>query len=141
MYSVTQRNWRVEREAAQTLRAVQQRGFRIGAVSNGSDDWNAQRLIDRARLRRYFELVLTSAAHGWRKPDGRIFQAALDYFHAEPGEAVMIGDSYEADILGAGALGIRTMWITKRAATADVRPTTEPDATLRTLKEIPGLLS
>ena len=37
MYAVTQTNWRVEREAAATLRILLKRGYRLGAVSNGSD--------------------------------------------------------------------------------------------------------
>ena len=47
-----------------TLRAIQRRGLRIGAISNGSYDWNALELLNRAGLRRYFEMVLTSDAHG-----------------------------------------------------------------------------
>ena len=141
MYAVTQRNWKVERDAASTLKTLHRRGFRIGAVSNGSDHWNALELLDRARLHRYFELVLTSAAHGRRKPDQSIFQAALDHFHVEASRAVMIGDSYEADILGAGNLGIRTIWITRRVTLTNVRVTTEPDATLPSLSGVPALFA
>jgi HAD superfamily hydrolase (TIGR01662 family) len=140
MYGVTQRNWKVERDAAATLKTLQLRGFRIGAVSNGSDDWNAQELLRRAGLRRYFEMVLTSAAHGRRKPDPSIFRAALDHFRAEPGKSVMIGDSYEADILGAGAVGIHTIWLTKRLLPAGVQVTAKPEAVAATLHELPALL-
>jgi HAD superfamily hydrolase (TIGR01662 family) len=140
MYRVTQSNWRLERDAAHLLKALKQRGFRLGAVSNGSDDWNALELIRRARLRDHFELVLTSAAHGLRKPDPSIFRAALDHFRVEAKLAVMIGDSYEADILGAGALGMRTIWITRRVASTGTPLTVTPDAILETLREVPAVL-
>lgn len=140
MYKVTQTNWRVERDAAPTLRTIQRRGFRIGAISNGSYDWNALELLNRAGLRRYFDMVLISGSHGSRKPDSSIFQAALDYFHAEPQRTVMIGDSYEADILGAGALGMHTIWITRRVPPDTVAVSEQPDATVRTLRGVPGLL-
>jgi HAD superfamily hydrolase (TIGR01662 family) len=140
MYRVTQSNWKVEKHAAPVLRSLKRRGFRIGAVSNGSDDWNALELLNRARLRGYFDLVLTSAAHGRRKPDATIFQAALDHFRADAQRTVMIGDSYEADILGASALGLHTIWITRRVASPTMTPTVEADATLGTIREVPAVL-
>jgi putative hydrolase of the HAD superfamily len=140
MYRVTQTNWRLERDAASTLRAVQRRGFRVGAISNGSYDWNALELLNRDRLRRYFDMVLTSAAHGSRKPDASIFQAALDHFRVDPGRTAMIGDSYEADILGAAALGMHTIWLTRRVPLDAVAVTFQPDATARALREVPALL-
>ena len=141
MYKVTQTNWKVEPDAAATLRAIQRRGFRIGAISNGSYDWNALELLNRAGLGRYFEMVLTSDAHGMRKPDPSIFRAALEHFHVEAERALMIGDSYEADILGARALGIRTVWITRRVARAVVAATAEPDITLAALRGLPDMLA
>ena len=139
---VTQTNWQVERDAAATLRTLQRRGYRLGAVSNGSDDWNALELLERGRLRSVLrdgpDLGSARSAQAGSKhlPGGA---RPLPRGSAEL--AVMIGDSYEADILGAGALGIRTIWITK---TSDrrrrCRVTCEPDAIVPTLREIPALL-
>ena len=98
-------------------------------------------LLNRAGLHRYFEMVLTSDAHGLRKPDPSIFRAALAHFQVEPERSVMIGDSYDADILGAGPLGIRTIWITRRVAPAAVTVTADPDATLPALRLVPGMLA
>ena len=41
MYAVTQANWRVERDAGSTLQRLCKAGYRLGAVSNGSDHQNA----------------------------------------------------------------------------------------------------
>jgi putative hydrolase of the HAD superfamily len=92
-------------------------------------------------MRSFFEFVITSEAHGRRKPAASIFQAALGYFQVEGPMAVMVGDSYEADILGAHALGISTVWLIKHAAAPRTEPTVRPDATIRRLSEIPALLS
>jgi HAD superfamily hydrolase (TIGR01662 family) len=140
MYGVTQRNWKIERDASRTLRELKRRGFRVGAISNGSDDWNAKELLRRARLDKWFDLVLTSAAQGRRKPDPTIFLAALQHFQVEAGRAVMIGDSYDADILGAGALGIRTVWITRRVGALAMPTPNRADATLPALGEVPTTL-
>lgn len=141
MYAVTQTNWRAERDAVPMLRLLHSRGFRLGAVSNGSDHHNALELLDKARMLPYFGNVISSAAHGRRKPHPSIFRAALNHFNAGAGDTVMIGDSYEADIAGAHALGMATIWVTRRiAAPTGVLPV-QPDARVRRLREIPGLLA
>ena len=53
----------------------------------------------------------------------------------------MIGDNYEADILGAHRLGINTIWITRRVPVLRQTPPIQPDAIVSTLSEIPSLLS
>ena len=52
------------------------------------------------------DFLVVSEGVGVSKPDPRIFSLALDRAAAEPGEAVMIGDSWENDILGARGAGI-----------------------------------
>ena len=140
MYAVTQRNWRLEGDARRTVRTLLHRGFRLGAVSNGSDDRNALELLDAARLRDSFEVIITSAAHGHRKPDASIFQAALEHFQVPATKAVMIGDSYQADILGAHGVGMHAIWITRRAQPLPPTAQILPEATVRTLRELPDLL-
>jgi FMN phosphatase YigB (HAD superfamily) len=92
-------------------------------------------------MRSAFEFVITSEAHGWRKPAPSIFQAALAHFQAEGPMAVMVGDSYEADVLGAHALRMTTIWFIKRAARPEAALPVRPHATIRKLSEIPALLS
>ncbi|HYI75076.1 MAG TPA: HAD family hydrolase, partial [Gaiellaceae bacterium] len=50
-----------------------------------------------------------SKAHGRIKPDPSIFLVALEQLGASPEETVMVGDSYEDDIEGARALGMRAI--------------------------------
>jgi putative hydrolase of the HAD superfamily len=141
MYAVTQSNWYLEEDAGPTIRILRERALRIGMVSNGSDDANALELLEGAGLLTSIEFVLTSAAFGRRKPDPGIFRKALQHFEASPAQAVMIGDSYEADILGAHGVGMSTIWVTRRL---QIRPTSQPvapDATVAALSEIPQLLS
>jgi HAD superfamily hydrolase (TIGR01509 family) len=140
MYAVTQTNWRLEADARSTVRALRNRGMRLGAVSNGSDHENALDLLDKARLRGEFEVIVTSAAHGRRKPDASIFQAALEAMGGEPETTVMIGDSYEADILGAHALGMATIWVIRRLGPTPAHGPVAPDATVGSLAAILPIL-
>ncbi len=140
MYAVTQTNWYLESDALPAIQNLQDHGYRLGIISNGAEDLNTYELIDKAKLRSYFEFILSSAAFGKRKPHPGIYRAALDYFHVPPEEVVMVGDNYEADMLGAHRLGINTIWITRRVPDPIERPPILPDAIISTLSEIPPLL-
>ncbi|MEK6237018.1 MAG: HAD-IA family hydrolase [Planctomycetales bacterium] len=58
------------------------------------------------------ELVVSEEV-GVTKPDARIFEAALSRLGGTIDEAVMIGDSWSSDILGATELGIRAIWLNR----------------------------
>ena len=138
-YAVLQANWFAEEDALETLEALRGRGFQLGMVSNTSDDRNVQQLVDCWGFRPFFEIVVTSAAVGIRKPDRRIFQVALDHFGILPAQAAMVGDTPAADLEGANRLGMFSIWITRRAPHPD--PAIRPQASVATLIEIPNLLA
>jgi len=146
MYAVTERNWYVEEDAIPTLASLKDKGYRLGLISNTSDDNNVQALVDQGGFRPFFEVLVTSAGCGIRKPHPHIFQIALDHFSIQPGQAVMVGDTLEADIAGANSLGIYSVWITRRAERSDPStgsgqdPAIQPKAVIQTLSELPTLL-
>jgi HAD superfamily hydrolase (TIGR01549 family) len=143
MYAVLQTRWLPEDDAVPTLEALLQRGYRLGLVSNASDDADVQILVDNAGLRPYFDFILTSANAGYRKPSPNIFNQALAFWGARPADAAMVGDTVSADISGAKNLGILSIWISRRAETEENRTAlveSPPDATILTLSELPGLL-
>ena len=143
MYAVTESHWHVEQDAALTLGTLGEKGYRLGLISNAGDDADVQTLVDDANLREYFDLIITSAAEGIRKPSPHIFHKMLNYWGIEPSQAAMVGDTLSADILGASKAGLYSIWIARRADTpANQALAAEifPDATIATLSELPGLL-
>jgi len=141
MYAVTQKNWYREEDAIETLEVLKSRGFRLGIISNTSDDQNVQGIVNQSGLRPYFEYILTSAALGIRKPDMRIFQAALDHFQVPPVAAAMVGDLLQTDVLGANQMGIYSIWITRRARVPEEGELgIQPQAVVTALNQIPPLL-
>ena len=142
MYAITQQNWYLEDDAIPTLKALRERGYRLGMVSNTSDDKNVQQLVDRWELRPFFETIITSAGCGFRKPDRRIFQPALDHFGIPPEQIAMVGDLLEADILGANQLGMYSIWITRRVQIPNESELAiQPQAVITALDLIPELLA
>ena len=140
MYAVTQTNWLPEEDALPTLAELQRSGYRIGLISNAADDDNTQALIDKAKLRPYLEFILSSAAFGKRKPEPSIFRSALEHFGVPAEEAVMVGDNFEADIVGAHGVGMQGIWITRRTAEAAYPGQRPADAVVKTLMDIPAML-
>jgi putative hydrolase of the HAD superfamily len=142
MYAITQQNWYLETDTIPTLKTLRGHGYRLGMISNTSDDKNVQQLVDRWELRPFFETIVTSAGCGFRKPDERIFRLALDRFGVPPEQVAIVGDSLEADILGANQMGIYSIWITRRVCLPEEGELTiQPQAVIPTLNLIPGLLA
>jgi len=89
--------------------------YPVGLLTNGPSD--IQRLkLDQAGLSEAFGVVVISGEFGHGKPSPEVFLAALDPLGARPEDSVMVGDSWERDIVGALDAGMRAVWI------ADGRP-------------------
>ncbi len=81
----------------------------IGVVS----DWgsNLHEILTDLELDPWLDFVLASGAVGLAKPDPAFFRVALDRADAAPGEALMVGDSYRADVHGARSAGVDALWL------------------------------
>ena len=90
------------------------------------------------------DAVVVSEEAGWRKPRAEIFLEALRRLDVSPGETVHVGDRLNADVAGAAALGIRTVWLTRRVRDPDQKREAHaglpPAATIADLSELPALL-
>ena len=98
-------NFSLYEDALPVLDALRAHGLKIGLITNGQRDLDE--FVAHHRLQ--VDAMVGSKAHGKIKPDPSIFQAALADLGVAPDEAVMVGDSYEDDIAGARALGIRAI--------------------------------
>lgn len=96
-------------DAAVTLSALEQRGYRLGIIAN-----QVAGAKDRLRsfgLLKYFDVVVTSAESGVAKPDRAIFEKALELAGCEAENGVMVGDRLDNDVIPAKAIGMVTVWI------------------------------
>jgi putative hydrolase of the HAD superfamily len=62
-------------------------------------------------LEGYFESMVISSHHGYRKPDSRLFRKTLDNMGLDPGEVIWVGNDMYRDIYGARLVGIRNIFV------------------------------
>jgi putative hydrolase of the HAD superfamily len=96
-------------DAAPALHELRELGLRIVVASNW--DVSLAEVLERTGLAPALDGVVTSAAAGARKPDARLFEAALRVARCDPGEAVHVGDSVANDVEGARAAGLRAVLV------------------------------
>lgn len=85
---------------------------RIGIVTNNRQAEQEDKLRQLG-LATYVEELISSEQVGVAKPDPRIFTVALQRLGATPATTLMVGDNWEADVLGALAVGIRPVWVNR----------------------------
>lgn len=89
------------------------RDFDLGIVSNVDDDV-LNTLLERARIRHRFRVVVTSESVRTYKPEPGIFRQALSGARCPPEAALHLGDSPVDDVLGPKRVGMMAGWINRR---------------------------
>jgi len=89
------------------------RGVALGCVTNGRDGHQRSKL-DGLEISSSFDSIVTSGEFGEKKPALAMFKQCLAELEVDAADSVMVGDSYEADIVPALALGMRAIWKSDR---------------------------
>ena len=100
-------------EALASLHGRYRLALATNAADSGADE--VRRALERVGLAECFDLVLTARELGARKPSREFYRAALEALGCEAAEVAMVGDDYEADVLGAKSAGLFTVWIDHRS--------------------------
>ena len=83
--------------------------YKLHIITNGFEEVQVQKL-KKSEILHFFDKVITSESVGVKKPNPIIFNHALALASTTPEKSIMIGDNYEADILGAQQIGMRTIY-------------------------------
>ena len=100
--------------------------YRMHIITNGFAEIQAVKMAS-SDITHFFEEVITTQSADAKKPNPRIFEYALQASGATVAESLMLGDNYEADILGAKGVGLDTVFYNPKAevvadpATYDIR--------------------
>jgi putative hydrolase of the HAD superfamily len=84
----------------------------VGIVTNNAVAEQIEKLAHLG-MTDWVDVLVISEEAGVRKPDAAIFRLALERCGASADEAVMVGDSWGADVMGARAAGIRVVWLNR----------------------------
>jgi len=87
------------------LDRVRALGVSVAVVSNS--EGKLEELFDGLGILGAFDLVIDSGVVGIEKPDPRIFRIALERFRVPPARTLHLGDTFDPDVLGARAAGLR----------------------------------
>ncbi len=138
--------WKLYPDALCTLAALRDAGYRLGCVSNINDGHIMRSVVARDGLRDWLSPLYLSEEIGLRKPHPRLFNMVLQDWGLPPQQAVMVGDNHKTDIQGALNAGLRAIWINRDVEhpwrrVEGIDASVAPDATIRELSELPGLLA
>jgi len=124
-------------EVVAALRALKARGHRLAIVSNTDDDIIAGNV---AQLGGTIDRVITAQQAGAYKPDRRLFDHAHAQLGVTPDEVVHICASPHLDHAAAREVGFRCVWVDRGTGRRPL-PDYRPDATVRTLDQVPALFA
>jgi 2-haloacid dehalogenase len=125
-------------EVPAMLATLREAGFRTAILSNGSPPMLTA-LVERARLETLFDAVLSADAVGVFKTHPKVYQYALDSL-CLPASAIAFQSSNAWDAHGASDFGMRVVWCNRYGERRERLPGS-PDFEIRTLAELPALLS
>jgi putative hydrolase of the HAD superfamily len=89
------------------LEVVRER-FPLAVVTDAQSAY-ARGELHQVRILEYFDPIIISGDYGFRKPDRRLFQAALDGMGVTAEHTLFIGNDMHRDIFGAREAGMITM--------------------------------
>ncbi len=127
-------------EATEVLACLKKK-YKLGVIANQPAGLSER--ISSYGLLGYFDAVFGSEDIGLKKPDIEFYRYALKETGCTPGEAVMVGDRPDNDIVPAKKAGMKTIRIMQGYFKV-VRVKSEeekPDYTVEDLTEIPGILA
>jgi 2-haloalkanoic acid dehalogenase type II len=141
-FAFEREQWKPYPESEATLRQLSEQGYRLALISNATDDELIQDLAEAGGLRKWFDVSLSSAGVGVRKPHPGVFQVVLHEWGFPPSQVVMVGDTLRFDIAGAHNTGLKAI-----LAAWDLYPDYDaeadhvvPDATAESLPQLVDLI-
>ncbi len=110
--------------------------YHMHILSNGFREVQYKK-IENSGLKPYFDKIILSDEIGVNKPHTEFFMHALNKTKANRSHTLMIGDSWDADIVGAYNSNIHQLWLNPE----EHRPTIfTPTYSVKTLSEIKDIL-
>ena len=117
--------------------------YRVALCSNFTHAATARGILEESGMAPHFSSVVISEEVGIRKPRAEIFESVASSLDVAPEEILHVGDNLAADVAGAAAVGMRTVWLTRQIVDPDAMLARyegpAPDFALEDLLDLPVL--
>ena len=128
---------RLDENAEAMLRSLRGK-YKLGIISNFAIPECVYKLLKNHGLDKLFDVIVISGAVNKRKPSPEIFKSTLKALGVSASETVFVGDTVDADIEGAKAVGMKAVYIERRIQKE--AENVHPDKTIKSLNELPAAL-
>jgi putative hydrolase of the HAD superfamily len=112
--------------------------YEMAIITNGFKEVQHKKIIQ-SGLAKYFKKLFISEEIGSTKPKREIFEHAIKSMNARKKNSLMIGDSWEADIVGARNFGIDQIYFNPRLISSDLGPDLDAGISNKADANIQGL--
>lgn len=124
--------------AVETLRRIKPgRTLALATGAEVSTEAEIRAALARVELDGWIDAVFCYKNTGLRKPEEAFYRFILERLGARPGDALMVGDSYEKDAAAANRVGMRAVWFAPRSS---AEKNSSMMKTIHHLMELPHLL-
>lgn len=96
--------------------------YNLHIITNGFDEIQYKKM-SHSKINHYFKTITNAENAGVKKPNPIIFDFALNLANTQADKSIMIGDSYEADIMGAKNMGMDVVFfdVNNRTIDSDIK--------------------
>ena len=115
LYATNQKKLELSKTMIRIMNLCQENQIRLGIITNGPSNhqWNK---VEALRVMEYIprEFVFVSGDIGVAKPHLDLFNYVKEKMDLIPQETLLVGDTFESDIVGANMAGWQTVWLKRR---------------------------
>ena len=119
--------------------------YSLALCSNFSHASTARAILEQAGFDEHLRTIVISEEVGIRKPRREIFDEVITSLGFAAHEILHVGDKLRADVAGAAAVGMRTVWLTRCVGDPEEKlerhDGPRPDFSLEDLMDLPVLVA
>ncbi|MED5579802.1 MAG: HAD family hydrolase [Nitrospinota bacterium] len=95
------------------LEKIKNSGLLLGLLSNFDHSKGAKHILEKTGILPFLDVSIISEDEGYRKPRSSVFVSLSEKLNLNPSEILFVGDTFEADIIGAKSVGMKSVWLNK----------------------------
>lgn len=126
-------------ETIEILTELKKRGYKLHIITNGFKEVQHDKLVNTG-LDKFMTNVFISEDIKSHKPSLEIFEYSIKSSNARKRESLIIGDSFESDIIGAKNFGIDQVFFNPERLTIDFEKYGKPTFTIEKLTQLLTIL-